>query len=157
DLGGAYERALLAVQELRDLPGLEMVADAGAFGRRQPVPHVGAEDRHHFVGQPVRVLGIDRLRPVDPLGGVPLQPLALLMEAEELVAPVRVLPAEDRLEVLRDVPLRAGERLGVAVERRHVVGLLVGWSGRMSRASNGTIAAADRPRSTGDAILWTVG
>src|SRR5206468_1226261 len=72
--------------------------------RRQPIPHVRAEDRHGAVVHLHRVLGVEVERPVDALRRVPLLLLALVVEGEELVAPVLVLPREDGVDLPADRP-----------------------------------------------------
>src|SRR5437867_8274372 len=67
------------------------------------VPDVGAEDADRLVRKALRVLRIEVLRPVDARVRVPLEVLRLLVEAQQRVAALLVLPAEGRLE-------RAGER-----------------------------------------------
>ena len=82
DLRRADERPLLAMQELRELPRLEMPARVGLLARGQAPPHLRAEDGDRFVGQSLGVLGIQVLGPVDPGVRVPLQVLPLLVEPE---------------------------------------------------------------------------
>src|SRR5207244_12566645 len=94
----------LAVQELRELPGLEVAPKGSPLLTRELLPHGRAEDRDRLVGQLLRVLRIEILRPVDADVGVPLELLALLVEVHERVAAVLILPAEDRLERVRHLP-----------------------------------------------------
>ena len=65
DLRGADQRALLAVQELRQLPGLKVAAEIRLLLARQSLADVGAEDRDRLVGQLLGILRIEVLRPVD--------------------------------------------------------------------------------------------
>jgi hypothetical protein len=124
DLGGADERALLAVQELRELPRLHVAADVRLLLAGHAVPDVGAEDVHRLVGQTLRVLGVQVLRPVDAGVGVPLERLALLVEAQEWLPRVLVLPAEDGVEGAADRPRVVACGAGIAVDRAHRGALL---------------------------------
>ena len=119
DLRGAHERALLAVQELRELPRLDVPANVRALLAGEPVPHVGAEDRDRFVGELLRVLGVEILRPVDPDLGVPLLLLALRVQADQPLAEVVVLPVEDGLEGPVDRPAGLLDRKRVDPLRGH--------------------------------------
>ena len=76
DLRGGDQRALLAMHELRDLRGLQVVAYLAALLVGHAVPDVGAVDRDHPVVEQHRVFRVEILRPVDPLGGIPLLLLA---------------------------------------------------------------------------------
>src|SRR3954447_7729486 len=87
-------RALLAVQELAELPRNLVPAPAVLHPLRRLAPHVTAEERVRRLGNPEGVVDVDILVPVDPLGRVPLLVLALLVEGEETSAAVVVLPRE---------------------------------------------------------------
>ena len=95
DLRGADQRALLAVEELREVPRGGVVAELAAGLLVHRVPHRRAPDGDVLLGCLQRVGEVDLVRPVDPLLGVPLQLLALLVEVEQLVPPLVVLPVED--------------------------------------------------------------
>jgi hypothetical protein len=118
DLARADEGALLAVEELGDLPRLHVMTQIRALRLRQPLPHRRPEDRDRHVGQARGILGVEVLRPVDALLRVPLQPLGLAVEVEKAGAAVLVLPVEAGLEVAGDRPVGVGGH-GVAVERAH--------------------------------------
>src|SRR5206468_8270463 len=63
-----------------------------------------------------------RQRPVDPLGGVPLLVLALLVQVEQPLAPVVVLPGEAGVTSGGDVPRRGDvDRAGVLRGAAHRV------------------------------------
>ncbi len=119
DLGGADQRALLAVQELRELPRLVVAAHLRFLLLRQLREAVPAEDRNRLIGEAFGILGVEILGPVDSLLRVPLQLLALAVESEQVGAAVVVLPAESRLELRGHLPARIGGHL-VAIEGRHV-------------------------------------
>src|SRR5439155_12980784 len=82
-------------------------------------PHLRAEDRDRLVGQLLRVLGVEVLRPVDARVRVPLEVLRLLVEPDERVAGVLVLPAEDGVELAGNRPLELLDGDGVAAFRAH--------------------------------------
>jgi len=94
DLGGADQRALLAVEELGELPGDHVVAHLGALPLAERLPGARAVDGDGLLGGQQRVVEVDLVRPVDPLGRVPLPLLALVVEVEEPVAALVVLPVE---------------------------------------------------------------
>jgi hypothetical protein len=50
DLRRAHERTLLAMQELRELPALEVPAEGRLLGGREALEHARAEDRDRLVG-----------------------------------------------------------------------------------------------------------
>src|SRR5262249_19042693 len=117
----------LAVHELRQLPGLEVPADVRLLACGQPLPDVGAEDRDGLVRQLLGVLRIEVLRPVDALVGVPLQPLPLLGEDEQLVALVLVPPGEGGGKSLLGLPGGIPGRERVATEARHLAPPFPPW------------------------------
>jgi hypothetical protein len=121
DLGRADQRPLLAVEELRQLPRLCVAAQVRLLAVVHPVPDVRAVDADRLVGHLLGVLRIEVLRPVDARVHVPLEPLALLVEARELVAGVLVLPPEGGVEGPRDVPAALVDRIRIAVSRGHAV------------------------------------
>src|SRR5262249_16301235 len=123
DLRRADERPLLAVQELRELPRLEMAACIRLLPRREPAPHVRAGGGGRLVREALRVLGVEVLRPVDPTVRVPLQVLPLLVEAEERIARLLVFPAEDGAEGGRDLPGGLRSRARIPLRRAHGVAL----------------------------------
>src|SRR5262249_39689991 len=90
--------------------------------------------------EPLRILGVEVLRPVDPLAGVPLQPLPLLVEAEELLPAVLVLPTERGREALVDRPLGRSDGTGITIVCRHARDLLLG------RSNGGWYPLRARPR-----------
>jgi len=121
DLGGGDQRTLLAVHELRDRRGLQVMTNPPALLLVHPVPQFRAEDVQDAVVEHHRVLGIKIERPVDPIGGVPLLLLALGIELQQRLARLVILPGKASLgvavELLRG--LLDGER--IAVGRRHRV------------------------------------
>ncbi len=119
DLGRAYHRALLAVQELRELPGLEVLAHLGATCVVCGVPHRAAEQRMELVGQLDRVHRVDVLRPVDARLRIPLLVLSLLIQRKEPGAPVVVLPREARVAGAGDLPRVGRGHVRVLVPRGH--------------------------------------
>src|SRR5690348_15561424 len=84
DLRGADQRALLAMEELRDLPRLSVAAELGPLPYGEPVPEIGAGDRDGVIGELHRIAGIEFLRPIDALLRVPLLTLALLVQREQI-------------------------------------------------------------------------
>jgi hypothetical protein len=84
------------MQKLRVLPGLHMAADIGAFGRRQPVPNIGAVDRNGAIVQGSGIFGIKVYRPIDAVGCVPLLLFALFVKVQQRHAAFVVIPAECR-------------------------------------------------------------
>ena len=95
DLAGADQRALLAVQELGELPGDAVATHHPARLLVHSLPAARPIDGYVFLRPLEWVLEVDLVRPVDALGGVPLARLALLVEVEQLVPPLVVLPVED--------------------------------------------------------------
>src|SRR3954462_7286648 len=87
-------RALLAVQKLAELPRNLVPAPAVLHPLRRLAPHVTAGERVGRLRDAERVVDVDVLVPVDPLGRVPLLVLALLVEGEEASATIVVLPRE---------------------------------------------------------------
>src|SRR5271166_2387308 len=75
--------ANLAVHELRDLRGLQVVAHLAALLLGHPVPNVGTKDRNDAVVEHHRVLGVEIERPVDPFPGVPLLLFALIVKLQQ--------------------------------------------------------------------------
>jgi hypothetical protein len=116
DLGGADQRALLAVEELGELPGDHVVADLAPFPLAERRPGARAVDGDGLLGRQQRVVEVDLVRPVDPLGRVPLPLLALVVEAEEPVAAFVVVPVEGGGAPARQVP--AGVLDGQGVDAR---------------------------------------
>ena len=114
DLGRADEGALLAVEELAELPGDHVTPDIALLLVGELVPHRGPEDGYQLVGNLEWVLQIGIVGPVDALVGVPLLPLALVVEVDELVATVVVVPGElarsrfDRRSATPSCPPAAG-------------------------------------------------
>src|SRR5713226_4979627 len=131
DLGGGDEGALLAVHELGEGLGLEMMADARPLLGGEALPDWGAIDLDGPVIHHHGVLGVEVLGPVDPLGGIPLLLLALVVEGQELFAPVLVFPREGRIALAFELPLGLLDGNLVAERRGHVVrDLLIPESGR---------------------------
>ena len=110
DLGGAQQRALLAVQELRERPAplvdaeLEPLLVAPLRDDRAVVV-VGCEarlDRRLVGGHDLLEVDVGVPRQIG--GGVPLADLGLLVQLAQLRASERVVPREDRVGVvLHDV------------------------------------------------------
>ncbi len=121
DLGGGDEGALLTVHELGEGLGLEMVADTRPFLRREALPDGRAIDLDGPVVHHHGVLGIEILGPVEALGGIPLLLLALVVEGQELLAPVLVFPREGGIALAFEFPLGLLDGNLVAERRCHVV------------------------------------
>ena len=103
DLRGAHQRALLAVHELAEAPRLDVAPELAALAVGHLVPPLRAEERVDLVGHADRVLGVDVERPVEAVAADPLAAGALVVQAEQLVAPVRVVEVEDRGDRAVDV------------------------------------------------------
>src|SRR5262249_47631645 len=82
-------------------------------------------DGHRLIGQTERVVRVDLEFPVDPLHRVPLLVLALLVQRQQLLPAVVVLPVEAGLAGERNLPQRRPDRRRVQV---------VGGHGRTSSA-----------------------
>src|SRR5262249_44738206 len=119
DLGGADERALLAVEELRVRPRLDVMADRRTLALRELLPDRGAVDDDRLVGKALRVLRIQVPRPVDARRGVPLGVLAVLVEPPQCVGALLVLPLEDGRERPVDLPLDLLDGTGVPIDACH--------------------------------------
>src|SRR6185312_6468962 len=87
-------RALLAVQELAEQPGTQLMPEFVALLLVQDLPLPRAVDRHELVRGLHDVGRVHRQIPFDPLGGVPLLVLAALVQVEQSLPAVVVLPAE---------------------------------------------------------------
>jgi hypothetical protein len=79
----------------------------------------GAVEAEDLVGGAERVVRVDLLFPVDALVAVPLLVLALLVQGEQAVASLVVLPAEAGCAGGRDLPERAFGGVRTEVARRH--------------------------------------
>ena len=119
DPGRADHRALLAVQELGELPGGRVQAQFPDVVRPEPVPERGAVDREGLVRHAEHVVRVDLKVPVDPLDRVPLLVLALLVEREQPVPAVVVLPGEAGCPGHRHPPAGLGGCCGVQVMGGH--------------------------------------
>jgi len=104
DPPGHGQRALLAVQELAEEPGRHVVAELVPFGLVQLLVLARAVDRGQLLGRVHDVRVVNRLVPVDPLGGVPLLVLTPLVQVEQALPPVAVLPGEPRGTARRHIP-----------------------------------------------------
>src|SRR5207245_6650947 len=106
---GREQRALLAVEELREQPAVEVVVERAppreVEALRQAENHVG--DIQLLLREALR---IDVDRPIDVGRRVPLQRLPLFIEAEQLLVADVVVPREDRRERARDALLGAARR-----------------------------------------------
>src|SRR5262245_21752916 len=89
------------------------------LGFREAVPDVGAVDLHRAIVQAHGIVGVEVGRPVDAYGRVPLLLLALVIEAQELVAAVLVLPRELGLGRAVHGPARLGDRDRIAEHGGH--------------------------------------
>lgn len=127
DARRAHHRALLAVQELAELPGGVVLAQLAPVLFRHLRPVRGAVQGERLVGGAERVGGVDLQRPVDALVAVPLLVLALLVEGEEAFAAVVVVPAEPGGSGGGDLPDRLGGRGGVEVMCGHGRLLRLAW------------------------------
>src|SRR5439155_5685911 len=107
------QRALLTVEELRVRPRAHVVTKLVLLLLVHLLPDLRAEDRDVVVGAVVGRARVDVDRPVQAGVRVPLLLLALLVQGEESVPGLVVLPVEDRGGVAADVPLRLldGERV----------------------------------------------
>ncbi|OFA61933.1 hypothetical protein BEN35_00410 [Streptomyces fradiae] len=119
DAGGADHGALLAVEELAELPGAVVPPQLAlvAFGHPAPVP--GAVEGEGLVGGAERVVGVHLQVPVDAADRVPLLVLALLVQGEQPVAPVVVVPAEAGGAGGRHLPVGGSRVFRVEIVRRH--------------------------------------
>ncbi len=129
DAGGGHERPLLTVHELRERLRLLVVSQVHALLVRELLPDRRAEDRDQPVVDLLRILRIEILRPVDAHGGVPLLLLALVVEAEQPLALVLVLPGERRLRLAGQRPAGLLHGQLIPIHGRHGESLL----GRDSR------------------------
>src|SRR5258706_14700569 len=82
------------MQELAEQPGGQVVAQLVPLLLRQLVPLSRSVDRAELLGLIHNVGRVDRDRPVDPLGRVPLLVLAALVQVEQAAPAAVVLPAE---------------------------------------------------------------
>src|SRR6516225_2393497 len=119
DLGGGDQRTLLAVHELRDLRGLQVMARLAPLLPGHPAPDIGAEYWDDAVVEHHRVLGVEIERPVDPFGGVPLLLLALVVELQQRRARIVVFPSETGLALTVELPFCLLDRQRIAIHRRH--------------------------------------
>ena len=119
DPGRADHRALLAVQELGELPGCRVQPQFPDVARPEPVPEPGAVDRQGLVRHAEHVVGVDLKAPVDPLHRVPLLVLALGVEREQPVPAVVVLPVEPGCAGHRHAPAVISGCGGVQVMGGH--------------------------------------
>src|SRR6185437_13209650 len=119
DLGGADQRALLAVHELRNVEGLEIAPQLGDPLWRQAVPQVAAIERDGLVRQHHRVFGVEILLPVDPVRRVPLLALALLIERQQVGARLVVFPGKRGLQRRLEPPTHFADGKHVTGFGRH--------------------------------------
>jgi hypothetical protein len=122
-LRGREERALLAVEELRQGPREHLDVGRLALLLGHPVVQIRAEQRHQLLGA-VRLLEVDVGLPWQHVVGDPLRPHGLVVEVAQLlprllVAP-RVRDIEQRLERLerRASGPRTCVRFGGCLHRR---------------------------------------
>src|SRR5690606_19394127 len=111
------EGALLAVQELAEQPRTLVPPELVALLLGHLLPDVGAEQGVEVLRQPGAVDRIDLKVPVDALLSVPLLVLALLVQVEQPVAALVVLPGETGVTGHWDVPRVRRDRRGVEVVR----------------------------------------
>ena len=121
DLRRADQRALLAVHELAEAPGLDVPAQFAATLLGHVVPPRGAVDRHDLVGHADRVGQVDIRAPVEPVAADPLAPSALVVEAQQLLPPTRVVEVEHGGRRRLDAPfgLEGEVRVGAGRARGH--------------------------------------
>ena len=119
DPRGHGQRALLTVQELAEQPGRQVMGQLVPLRLGQLLPLGRPVDRVQLAGHAHDVGRIHRQRPVDPLGRVPLLVLAPLVEAEQPVPPVVVLPGEPGVAGRRYVPGAGRDGRGVVVVGAH--------------------------------------
>jgi hypothetical protein len=138
ELGGGQERALLAVEELRQGPRRGLEVDRGALALAQAVPDRRAKKRHQLLGAHRR-LEVRRQMPRQDHVALPLRARRLDVEIAQLVAAVLVAPGvrdvQDRLEGL--------DRRG-----RHGVG--ASWGSRRGSRRGGESAGGGDGRGDGD-------
>ena len=118
DLGGADQCGLLALHELRDIPGLGMTAELDAFLLRHLLPHRRPVQGNAFIGQLHRVFEIELERPVDPVDRIPLHVLALLVQVHERRAAIVVFEIECGVELLRNRPVLVEIRHRIEIAKR---------------------------------------
>ena len=95
DLGGADQRALLAVHELAELPRRQVPAHLALVLRSPILSHHGVPKIGMISsGMPSGLSGSTSPRPVDAVDADPLPAGALVVEAEQLVATVLVVEVE---------------------------------------------------------------
>src|SRR5262249_35703336 len=124
--------------------------DVRAFRFRQAIPDVRAENGDRLVGQLLGIFRIEVLGPVDAGIGVPLQLLALLVEAREPLARVLVFPLEGRVERPGNPPLEIPRGHRVPTLGRHgTLRVVAGsYSDRGAPDNGATMWLAARNRST---------
>jgi hypothetical protein len=94
------------VEELGDLPCRDVAPDVPLARGVELGPDVGAIDEEGLVGHAEGVIRVERVGPVNPLRRVPLKVLSLLVEREELVARIVVVPIENDALPRLYLPLR---------------------------------------------------
>ncbi len=110
------------MQELAELPRPEVQAELVLrllVVREVLVPHRRAVDGDGLLGHAEQVERVDLLGPVDAVHLVPLLVLALLVQRQQLVAAVVVLPGEARRSLRLDVPRRHLDGDGVQLVGAH--------------------------------------
>src|SRR5712691_4829369 len=118
------------------------MTDAHLFLVGQPTPDGRAVDRDESVVDLLRILRIEVERPIDPDRRIPLLLLALVIQGEQLGAPVFVFPGERGLSLALEGPPGLLDRQLIAVHRGHA-GLLC----RLSTCSRApATAACDAPK-----------
>ena len=107
DLGRADQRALLAVHELAEAPGLGVAAQLALalVGHGRPTTRCRRSGMISS-GMPTGLVEVDLLAPVEPVAADPLAPRALVVEAQQLVPPTRVVEVEHGGRRGLDAPLR---------------------------------------------------
>ena len=110
ELAAQQHGAMLALHQGREPPAADAAVELDAVLPGKPIPEVRAVDVHEIVGdQPA--IALERHRPVDVGGGVPLVDLRLLVEpaqvrlvAAVVVAEVRGVARLDLVPVVHNVP-----------------------------------------------------
>src|SRR5260370_1278025 len=110
ELAAQQHGAMLALHQGREAPAAHTAVELDAVGLRQTVPEARAMDVDEIVGdQPA--IALERHRPVDVAGGVPLIDLGLLIEPAQVRLVAAVVVAEvcgvarlDLVPVVHNVP-----------------------------------------------------
>ena len=119
DARGAHQRALLSMEELRQLVDLVVVTQVDFLLLGELVPERRAVERQHSLVHLHGVFGIDRQGPVDARLGIPLHALALGIQVEQVLAARVVVPGEGGLHLAVDLPVRLLYRERIAMQGGH--------------------------------------